>query len=463
MGNFKRVLWVVSFVQALACIPALAQEYQGYSGVFEGFSGTQAVIRTERQEMYWLVDQYTRFSNGQPSPGDWVHLEVDQYNRAVYVVIEEHVTRRRATVDHLEGPALVVRTEHGVELWNQVPTTWQIGLTSGELQPGDSIDVGVFQNGNLAYLRLDGHEPVSSPPYENGEPVDSSYPVQSPEAPPPLPDYAVPPCPEPDYMWMPGYWHWGPAGYYWVPGTWVAPPAPGLLWTPGYWALVSGIYIFHEGYWGPHVGYYGGIVYGAGYYGEGFVGARWEGGHVAYNSAAVPVNNTVIHNTYVNNTVVINNHPTTIRSAVHNSNNGQIVSFSGPGGARAIPTASELRWANETHIKPTTIQLEHIQTARANPQLKYSINHGAPSAPAAPKPMTAQQHPLGPARNGQNPGRGEFIQSRQLQGQQQRRVQPGELTTTPEAKYPQNRQSHLTERKKEKKRNEDKKEDKDHS
>src|SRR5580698_3949030 len=39
-------------------------------------------------------------------------------------------------------------------------------------------------------------------------------------APPPLPVYEQPPCPEPNLIWTPGYWHFGPLGYYWVPGAW---------------------------------------------------------------------------------------------------------------------------------------------------------------------------------------------------------------------------------------------------
>ena len=54
-------------------------------------------------------------------------------------------------------------------------------------------------------------------------------------APPPLPVYVQPPCPQPGYLWVPGYWAWNDGAYYWVPGTWVLPPEVGLLWTPGYW------------------------------------------------------------------------------------------------------------------------------------------------------------------------------------------------------------------------------------
>ena len=57
----------------------------------------------------------------------------------------------------------------------------------------------------------------------------------------------------------------GGGGYYWVPGTWVQPPRVGVLWTPGYWGFVGGVYAFHAGYWGPHVGFYGGVNYGFGY------------------------------------------------------------------------------------------------------------------------------------------------------------------------------------------------------
>ena len=43
-------------------------------------------------------------------------------------------------------------------------------------------------------------------------------------APPVLPVYEQPPCPEPGLMWTPGYWAYGDDGYYWVPGAWVPPP-----------------------------------------------------------------------------------------------------------------------------------------------------------------------------------------------------------------------------------------------
>ncbi len=97
-------------------------------------------------------------------------------------------------------------------------------------------------------------------------------------APPPLPVYVQPPCPVDGYLWNPGYWAYGDAGYYWVPGVWVAPPQAGLLWTPPWWGFVNGVYAFNAGYWGPQVGFYGGINYGFGYGGVGFFfGGEWCG------------------------------------------------------------------------------------------------------------------------------------------------------------------------------------------
>jgi hypothetical protein len=56
------------------------------------------------------------------------------------------------------------------------------------------------------------------------------------------------------------------------------PPKAGLLWTPGYWESEEGVYVFHVGYWGPHIGFYGGVNYGFGYDGIGYEGGYWKDG-----------------------------------------------------------------------------------------------------------------------------------------------------------------------------------------
>src|ERR1017187_7758669 len=102
-------------------------------------------------------------------------------------------------------------------------------------------------------------------------------------APPVLPVYEQPPCPQEGFMWTPGYWAYGDDGYYWVPGTWVRAPFVGALWTPGYWGWGNGVYAWNAGYWGPRIGFYGGVNYGFGYTGIGYYGGYWNGGVFSYN------------------------------------------------------------------------------------------------------------------------------------------------------------------------------------
>jgi hypothetical protein len=196
--------------------------------------------------------------------------------------------------------------------------------------------------------------------------------VHATEAPPPLPDYQQPPCPEEGYLWTPGYWAWS-GGYYWVPGTWVQPPRIGVLWTPAYWGFVGGVYAFHPGYWGPHVGFYGGVNYGYGYVGVGFVGGRWEGNSFAYNRTVNNVNVTNIHNTY--NETVINT--VTVNRVSYNG---------GAGGIAAAPTARERAAARESHVVATPSQRQHIQEAARNPALAARANGGHPAIAATPRP-----------------------------------------------------------------------------
>jgi hypothetical protein len=197
--------------------------------------------------------------------------------------------------------------------------------------------------------------------------------VQASEPPPPLPQYEQPPCPVEGYLWTPGYWAWGGGGYYWVPGTWVAPPQVGLLWTPGYWAFVGGVYTFHAGYWGPHVGFYGGVAYGHGYNGDGYAGGRWVGNSFAYNQSVTNVNTTVVHNTY--NQTVINN--VTVNRVSYNG---------GAGGTVATPTAHERMAAQEVHVPPTPAQHEHIQQAATNSAFLARNNGGRPAIAATAHP-----------------------------------------------------------------------------
>jgi WXXGXW repeat (2 copies) len=207
-------------------------------------------------------------------------------------------------------------------------------------------------------------------------------------APPILPVYEQPICPGDGYIWTPGYWAYGDDdGYFWVPGTWVLAPEVGFLWTPGYWGWGDGEYIFYEGYWGPQIGFYGGINYGFGYFGHGFEGGRWENGHFFYNRAVSNVNVTVIHNVY--DTSVSN---TSVTRVSYNGGNG---------GINERPTAQEEAAAHQRHIPPVASQTQHVQAARGNPELRASANHGNPPIAATAKPGEFKGGEVASAKGGE--------------------------------------------------------------
>ena len=191
-------------------------------------------------------------------------------------------------------------------------------------------------------------------------------------APPPLPIYEQPVCPGDGYIWTPGYWAYDDdGGYFWVPGTWVLVPEPGVLWTPGWWGWDGAFFVFHEGYWGPLVGFYGGIDYGFGYGGIGYDGGYWRNGSFFYNRS---VNNVVNVTNVYNKTVIVN---TTVRNVSYNG---------GEGGTTARPTPAEEGAARERHVPPVATQREHVQQASTNRQLFESMNHGRPPVAATVRP-----------------------------------------------------------------------------
>jgi WXXGXW repeat (2 copies) len=194
-------------------------------------------------------------------------------------------------------------------------------------------------------------------------------------APPALPVYEQPPCPGEGYLWTPGYWAWDPdyGDYYWVPGTWVLAPQPGYLWTPPYWGWSGVAFIFHEGYWGPRIGFYGGIDYGYGYPGRGYYGGRWERDRFYYNRSVNNVNVTQIHNVY-NKTVINNVNVTRV------SYNG------GEGGVRERANRQEEQAFRERHVAAVAAQQQHIQEARADRALRASDNRGKPPIAATDRP-----------------------------------------------------------------------------
>jgi hypothetical protein len=175
------------------------------------------------------------------------------------------------------------------------------------------------------------------------------------------------PIPGDGYLWTPGYWAWSDddQDYYWVPGAWVLVPQPGFLWTPGYWADDSDLFVWYAGYWGPHVGFYGGINYGYGFGGSGYEGAFWQGGRLFYNRAVSNLAGAKLANVYT--------------KPVANSATENRTSFNGgPRGTNAQPTAIELAAARDLHLPATAQQLRGEFQARNS-----GFRPGRPPAPSS--------------------------------------------------------------------------------
>ena len=212
-------------------------------------------------------------------------------------------------------------------------------------------------------------------------------------APPPLPVYAQPALPGPDYLWTPGYWAWDEdaEAYFWVPGAWVRAPRPGYLWTPPWWGWSDGVYLFHEGYWGPHIGFYGGVPYGFGYTGFGYQGGYWNGGHVFYNRTVNNITNVHVTNVY-RSTVIVNR----INRVSYNG---------GPGGVQARPRAEEQQAARDAHFAPTGNQRQHFVAAHQDPRSFAPSGQDRPSSARTPQPFVSGRPQPRPDRAGFGGGR----------------------------------------------------------
>jgi hypothetical protein len=206
----------------------------------------------------------------------------------------------------------------------------------------------------------------------------------APQPPPELPQYQQPPAPGEGYIWTPGNWRYAQTGYFWVPGAWVHAPYQGALWTPGYWGWRGGRYAYYRGYWGRHVGFYGGINYGFGYVGFGYHGGYWRGNDFFYNREVNNINVRVVRNVYEYKVVNITN---------------TRVSFNGGhGGVQYRPRQVELvATVREQHNPPMQAQVQIRMSAERDRQNFAEVNHGRPAMVVVDHPVQADRNVRPPA------------------------------------------------------------------
>jgi hypothetical protein len=58
-----------------------------------------------------------------------------------------------------------------------------------------------------------------------------------------------PPPPNPQAVWIAGYWHWTGMQYAWIPGHWESPPQGAVWATPKVTRSKDGRYVYEPGGW----------------------------------------------------------------------------------------------------------------------------------------------------------------------------------------------------------------------
>ncbi len=253
------------------------------------------------------------------------------------------------------------------------------GAAGSTMPPPPPADTS--QNASSAPARDTSYESAPPPPDDASQDYDNSgydQVVYADNPPPQLPEYQQPECPGDNYIWTPGYWNYAQNNYYWVPGVWVIAPFVGALWTPGYWGDDnSRRYAFHHGYWGHHIGFYGGINYGWGYTGNGYEGGYWRRNQFYYNRDVTRINNNNIRNVYVHNVTIINN--------TRISYNG------GRGGLDVRPNRNDLAARREQHFAALPAQRQHVLLARSDRgNFYHGGNHFRPATLVASRPIAGR-------------------------------------------------------------------------
>ena len=205
-------------------------------------------------------------------------------------------------------------------------------------------------------------------------------------------------------------------------------PYVGALWTPPWWGFDNGAYLWHAGYWGPHIGFYGGIDYGFGYTGRGYYGAYWSGGSLFYNRTVTNVNTSRVRNVY--------NYSVSSARGERTSYNG------GHGGIAVRPTAQESAAQRDRRMAPVAAQIQHARDASANRQQFVNGGRAKPANLVAEHPLATAYH--APAERAPETRPAERSQpapqpaapssAERMRQQPEQRPQPGQRPFAPQAR-----------------------------
>jgi len=74
--------------------------------------------------------------------------------------------------------------------------------------------------------------------------------ITAPSPPPPARTEIIPPSPNPQVVWQPGFWTLNAGSWVWVPGHYEARPQPTAQWVPGHWGQqTDGTWVWVAGFW----------------------------------------------------------------------------------------------------------------------------------------------------------------------------------------------------------------------
>jgi WXXGXW repeat (2 copies) len=119
--------------------------------------------------------------------------------------------------------------------------SWALPMVSRAVVLGAVVLAGCSHPGALR-VRLDA-EPAHLVPALGSIPL-----MVAPHAPPQAQVEAVHVRPQPDAVWIGGYWHWTGRQFVWSPGYW-SRAVYGKTWVPHQWRPGVGTWHLHGGFW----------------------------------------------------------------------------------------------------------------------------------------------------------------------------------------------------------------------